>query len=305
MWQSCKFKTVNWCSRSLSPSWVHTHTRARARSVITRQWFLHVLIHYPCYTDWTEIVCCNYSVKYGRDIFSGENKIKRMFHLYDLLFVQPFQDFVKRTSFFSISKEWEDNTNINKVATPLPTSLVSAMRENNMDAMQDCYGLSSHVTAHIVANEDKSTCEHTKFQWSLQQINHLQFYPCPLGRRSGPWCSIRRVMRATSLDSCRPRLLLETRENKRASEAISLEARRFLEMVWRLDLQDHPSTEASSPTAHQDFIKWWAAPPHPHSLHSIITSTPSSPFFSLLRHFSPKPNEEMARLVADRPRVGP
>lgn len=49
----------------------------------------------------------------------------------------------------------------------------------------------------------------------------------------------------------------------------------FLEMVRRHDLKQ------LSPFSHQDFIKPWA----------------------LLRHFAPKPNEEIARLAADRPRV--
>lgn len=140
------------------------------------------------------------------------------------------------------------------------------------DLIQDSSGLSSHVMVHIMANEDKYMCELTTFQRNFQQINHLQFYPCPLGRLMGPWCSIRRVMRAPSVSAlyelC---MLLQTRENKWASEAISLEARHFLEMVWRPDLQDHPSTSLS---AHQDFIKWWAGHPNPTPpllLHSIIT----------------------------------
>lgn len=57
-----------------------------------------------------------------------------------------------------------------------------------MDSVQDSYGLSPHVTVHILTNEDKCLWEHATFQGSFRQINHLQFYPCPLGRPAGPWC---------------------------------------------------------------------------------------------------------------------
>lgn len=67
--------------------------------------------------------------------------------------------------------------------------LYSIMKEKNpktKHGIQDSEGLSSHVTVHILANEDKYLCEYTKFQGNLRQINHLQFYPCPLGRLAGP-----------------------------------------------------------------------------------------------------------------------
>lgn len=103
------------------------------------------------------------------------------------------------------------------------------------------------------------------------------------------------------------------------SDAASPEARRLLWMERRLDLHHHPSyalTKSSSPCSHQDFIKQQHPPPthiHPpcpaplHStpLHHHQQPRPLLPLCSLLRHFAPKPNEEMARLVADRLRVGP
>lgn len=109
--------------------------------------------------------------------------------------------------------------------------------------IQDSEGLSSHVTVHILANEDKYLCEYTKFQGNLRQINHLQFYPCPLGRLAGPWCSAQSVMRGTSSSALyKPELLLKQEKNKWISDATSLEGRHFLKMAWRLDLQDHPFT---------------------------------------------------------------
>lgn len=49
--------------------------------------------------------------------------------------------------------------------------------------------LSPHVAAHILTNEDKCLRVLATFQGSFPQINHSQFYPCPLGRLAGvPGC---------------------------------------------------------------------------------------------------------------------
>lgn len=49
--------------------------------------------------------------------------------------------------------------------------------------------ISPHVAAHILTNEDKCLRALATFQGSFPQINHSQFYPCPLGRLAGvPGC---------------------------------------------------------------------------------------------------------------------
>lgn len=143
------------------------------------------------------------------------------------------------------------------------------------------------------------------------QMNHLQFYPCPLGHLAGPWCTVWEVMRGTSSNALyKPELLLETRK-KESSKWSHLSGGTLFS--WdgvaprpsRSPL--YPSTKSSSPSSHQDFIKWWAAIPllTPQSTPLHHHHHPHLPLCSLLRHFAPKPNEEIARLVADRPRVWP
>lgn len=49
--------------------------------------------------------------------------------------------------------------------------------------------ISPHIAAHILTNEDKCLRVLATFQGSFPQINHSQFYPCPLGRLAGvPGC---------------------------------------------------------------------------------------------------------------------
>lgn len=138
-------------------------------------------------------------------------------------------------------------------------------------------------------------------------MNHMQFYPRPLGHRTGPRCT-------RNEGTHRQTLLYELPRSKRntGDQAKPLLWRGGVFCGWRgasNSVITHRMPRPSPPLPPHIRISLSTDPPPP------IPSTPlhhhhpcpSSPhlFFSLslLHYFASKPNEEIARLVADRPRV--